>query len=167
MVQELVFNVALLIFFIYCYFYIGATAPEPIPGQLNGAQWPQLLIVLLVILLGVNIYRIIKNTPKEERENTKINLDIKSIVTSKLFIGSVLLLIYAYTLDYVGFLFGTIVFFMAYSWLLGERQVGRLVLSAVFITIILYIVFAVGLDVFLPRGKGVFREIALMIESIF
>lgn len=167
MVQELVFNVTLLIFFIYCYFYIGATAPEPIPGQLNGAQWPQLLIVLLVILLGVNIYRIIKNTPKEERENTKINLDIKSIVTSKLFIGSVLLLIYAYTLDYVGFLFGTIVFFMAYSWLLGERQVGRLVLSAVFITIILYIVFAVGLDVFLPRGKGVFREITLMIESIF
>jgi hypothetical protein len=167
MVQELVFNVALLLFFIYCYFYIGATAPEPIPGQLDGAEWPRLLIVLLVIFICANIYKIIKNRLEGKEESTKINLDLKGIVTSKLFIGSVFLLVYAYTLDYVGFLFGTIVFFMAYAWLLGERQISRLVLSSVFITIVLYIIFAVGLDVFLPRGKGVFREIAFMIESIF
>lgn len=165
MVQELVFNVALLIFFIYCYFYIGATAPEPIPGQMDGAQWPRILIVLLVILLCANIYKILKNRPKGE--NFKIALDIKGILTSKLFIGSMLVLVYSYALDYIGFIFGTIVFFIAYSSLLGERKISKLLIVSVVCTAVLYIIFDVGLDIFLPRGKGVFRNITLMIESIF
>lgn len=164
MAQELLFNVSLLVFFIYCYFYVGATAPDPVPGQMDGAQWPQIILVLLVIFIGINIFKVIKN--KKEGEGYKIEFNFVKIVKSKLFIGSVLLLVYAYVLDYIGFIFGSISFFMIYSRLLGQKKITKLILSSVICVVILYVLFNTVLGIMLPRGTGIFRNFALFVESI-
>jgi len=164
MAQELLFNVGLIIFFIYCFFYVGATAPDPVQGQMDGAQWPQILLVLLAICLAANIYKIIKNG--KNGEGFKINLDIKKIVTNKFFKGSVVLLIYSLSLDYLGFISGSILFFMLYSRLLGQKNIIKLILSSVISVVILYVLFNTVLDIMLPRGTGIFRTFALFVESI-
>lgn len=164
LVLELVFNVALLLFFVYCFFYVGSTSPESVPGTMNGAEWPQILIVLLVIFLLINIIKIIKN--KEQVENIKINFDIKKIIKSKLFIGIILLLLYSYALDYLGFIVDSLIFFVLYSRLLGEKRIKVLVLSALISVAVLYLIFNTTLGIRLPRGTGIFRNFALFIESL-
>ena len=38
---ELIVNVLLLAFGIFCYFYVGATMPASDPLELGAEQWPQ------------------------------------------------------------------------------------------------------------------------------
>jgi hypothetical protein len=165
MAQELVFNGALLLFFIYCFFYVGSTAPDSIQGELSGAQYPQILIVLLVICIGVNIFKIVKN--KKNEESFKISFNLSKFFKNKMTIGSILLIAYSFILDYIGFIFGSLIFFMAYSRLLGQKKIGKLILSAVVCVVLLYIIFDGVLDIMLPRGTGIFRTFALFIESLF
>ena len=121
---QLLFNGAMTLFFIYSYFYIGSIAPAPKPDAMDAAQWPQMLLILLVFFLFVNMYNIIKRTPKEERNFRAItNINLKGIYKNKLLIGIVLLAIYAFALDYLGFIVGTFLFCIAYSRLLGEKRV--------------------------------------------
>jgi len=164
-VLELSFNVALLLFFIYCYFYVGSKAPESVPGMMNGAEWPQILILLLVIFLAINIFKIAKN--KNKSKNIKINFDINKIVKSKLSIGIILLLLYSYALDNIGFIVDSLIFFMLYSRLLGEKRIKVLLISAFVSVTVLYLIFNTALGIMLPRGTGIFRTFALFIESIF
>nr|WP_312577859.1 tripartite tricarboxylate transporter TctB family protein [Sedimentibacter sp.] len=164
MVLELAFNVALLVFFVYCFFYVGSKAPESVPGTMNGAQWPQILIVLLVIFLAINIIKILQN--KKQVENIKINFNLRKILQSKLSIGIILLLLYSYALDYIGFIVNSLIFFVLYSRLLGEKRIRVLLLSAFVSVAILYLIFNTALGIMLPRGTGIFRTFALFIESL-
>jgi hypothetical protein len=164
---QLLFNAGLVLFFIYCYFYVGTIAPEPKPGNMDGAQWPQMLLILLVIFLIINIFNIYRNTPKEERNlNSITGVNYKGFYKNKLFIGIVILFIYAFALEYTGFIFTSFVFAMLYSRLLGEKRIPKLALYSFLSVAILYFLFSKGLGIMLPRGVGIFRSIALMLESI-
>ena len=164
MALELLFNAALFIFFIYCFIYVGVKAPENVPGQMDGAQWPQIILGLLLIFLAANIFKIIKN--KKADESFKINFDLKKILRSKLFIGSALLIVYTYALDYIGFIVSSIIFFIIYSRLLGEKRKKTLIITSLVSVIALYVIFSVMLNIRLPRGTGLFRTFALFIENI-
>jgi hypothetical protein len=161
---ELVFNVALAIFFIYCFFYVGITTPDNTAGQLDGAQWSQGLLAMLVILLIINIIKIIKN--KDSKPTKVVSLSIKSIFTNKLFIGIALLLVYSIALSRTGFLFTSFILVFLYSYLLGEKRVIRMILTSALSVIVLYLLFNRALDIMLPRGTGIFRTFALFIESL-
>lgn len=167
MAIQLLFNGLLALFFAYCYFYVGSIAPEPKPGNMDGAQWPQILLVLLVVFLIVNMYNIYKRTPKEERNLSTIKgINYKGIFKSKLLIGIVLLFIYALVLEYLGFILSSFLFSIAYSRLLGEKRVPQLLLYSFLSVAVLYFLFLKGLDIMLPRGVGIFRDFALMLESL-
>ena len=54
-----------------------------------------------------------------------------------------------------------------YGMLLGERNLVRLAIASVCITLVLYIIFSGMLSVNLPRGTiGFLRNFALWLESI-
>ncbi|MDP3387858.1 MAG: tripartite tricarboxylate transporter TctB family protein [Eubacteriales bacterium] len=164
MIFELVFNAALVIFFIYCFFYVGITTPDNTAGQLDGAQWSQGLLAILVILLIVNIIKIIKN--KDNVKTKVVSLNIKDFITNKLFIGIVLLLVYSLALSRTGFLLTSFILVFFYSYLLGEKRVIRMILTSALSVIVLYLLFNRALDIMLPRGTGIFRTFALFIESL-
>jgi hypothetical protein len=164
MILELGFNIVLTVFFIYCFFYIGTIAPEPVPGQMDGAQWPQMILGLLVILFIVNIAKIIKN--KDTRKKEVLEFSIKGIITNKLFIGSVLLIIYSLAISRTGFVVTSFIFFMVYSYLLGEKRILRLIITSALSVALLYFVFNKMLDIMLPRGNGIFRTFAMFLESL-
>lgn len=163
MALELLFNLGLAVFFIYCYFYVGSTVPKSAPGTLGGGQWSQILLVLLVISLLVNAYKIVRNS--NGNISFKFNFNLKKFVTNKMFIGSVIMLVYAYVLDKIGFLVGSVILFLLYSRLLGEKRIRVLLLSSVGCVILLYLIFDVVLGIMLPRGTGIFRTLALFIEQ--
>ncbi len=167
MAIQLLFNGAMALFFIYCYFYVGSIAPEPQPGNMDGAQWPQMLLMLLVFFIAINMYNIYKRTPKEERNLSTIKkINFKGILKNKLFLGIAAMLVYAFALEYLGFITGSFLFAVAYSRLLGEKRIPNLLLYSFLSVVILYFLFSKGLSIMLPRGIGIFRDFALMLETL-
>lgn len=164
MILELLFNVALLIFFIYCYIYIGIKAPEAVKGQMDGAQWPQILLALLIFFIGINIFKVVKNRDKNKK--MVLNINLISILKNKLFLGCAILLSYALILKQTGFLFTSFIGFILYAYLLGEKRILRLFIYSTVCIVVLYIIFGRTLGIMLPRGTGIFRNFALFVESI-
>ena len=164
MALELLFNAGLLIFLIYSFFYIGNVESEPTPGMLDAVEYPRILLALLIVFLTINIISVFRK--RKEGETFKIEFDIKKILKSKLFIGIVFLFSYVLALDFIGFIPGSIVFFLLYSRLLGEKSIPKLLISAVLSVGVLYVLFNSVLGIMLPRGTGIFRTFALFIESL-
>lgn len=167
MAIQLLFNGAMALFFIYCFFYVGSIAPEPMPGTMDGAQWPQLLLGLLIFFLVINMYNIYKRTPKEERNIKSITgVNYKSFYKNKLIIGIVILFVFALGLEYIGFILSSFLFSLTYSRLLGEKRIPKLLLYSFLSVVVLYFLFSKGLGIMLPRGVGIFRDFALLLETL-
>lgn len=167
MAFQLLVNGVLAIFFTYCFFFIGITAPPSNPSNMDAAQWPQVILFLLVALLCVNMYQIYKKTPANKRSlNIMGNTTVLELLKSKLVIGIVFITLYAIALEPLGFMLSTFVFSFAYQWLLGEKRPARLAVTALVATVVIYFIFQRALGIMLPRGYGFLRDFALMIESI-
>lgn len=169
MVIELIVNVLLLLFSLFCLFYVGTTMPKSAANELGAEQWPQALLLLLIIAIGYNIYKYFRTNSKTDIAAAfrSFGPDVVRFLKSKLFIGMILLVVMAFMYEPIGFLTTCLLFLIAYGILLGERRPLMLIISAIVITVILYIGFSVFLGVMLPRGNvGFLRSFALFLESI-
>ena len=169
MALELIVNLLLLGFSMFCFWYVGATMPVSADNELGAEQWPQALLVLLILALCWNIFKYFKNNKKEDIAAAFKGFfpSIGKLVKSKLFVGMILVVVMALMYEPVGFIATCLLFLMAYGFLLGQRKYAMLIGSSVVITIILYIGFAVLLGVMLPRGQIPFlRNLALFVESL-
>lgn len=130
--------------------------------------WPKAIIILLLICIAINIFKIIKkNKGKEDFTLSAFLQSVPKFFTSKMFLGMVILFVASLILDALGFMVTTILVLIAYGFLLGERKIVRLVIASVCIALVLYIVFNGMLSVNLPRGTvGFLRDFALFLESI-
>jgi hypothetical protein len=170
MALELIVNVLLLCFSAFCFWYVGATMPKSPDSELGAEQWPQVLLVLLMLAIAYNIYKYFKTNKKEDIAAAFSGFfpGILRFIKSKLFFGMIILVVMALLYEPLGFLVTSFLFLTGYGVLLGERRPVVLVGSAVIIMMVLYIGFSVFLGVLLPRGYIPFlRNAALFLESIF
>ncbi len=134
--------------------------------ELGPEQWPQLILGALIILIIINMVRIYKQTPADSRNfNGVKNIRLLEILKSKLFLGIMAVFIYSIILERIGFILNTFIFFIAYSRLIGEKRIKVLLISAFIVTFGIYFIFASGLGIMLPRGYGILRDFALLLES--
>ena len=159
MALELIVNLLLIAGGIFCFVNVSTTMPHSAVNELGAEQWPQAILVLMLIALAFNVIRFFKINKKEDIEAAFKDFfpAIGRFVKSKLFLGMVLVVIMALMYEPVGFMLTCLLFLFAYG----------LILSSVIITIILYIGFAVFLGVLLPRGQILpLRNFALFVESL-
>jgi hypothetical protein len=170
MALELIVNVLLMAASIVCYWYVGATMPVSRPDELGAEQWPQLLLILLMLAIAYNIFAFFRRNKKEAIAASFADFfpGILRFVKSKLFIGMVILVAMALLYEPLGFIATCLLFMVSYGILLGARKPLPLILSAVATMLVLYIGFSVFLGVMLPRGYVPFlRDVAYFMESIF
>ena len=167
MAKKILFNGGLAAFLVYCYFYVAVGAPAAVANELSGVAWTRGLIILLEFTLILNIIKIIRSESKSGQKNeATAKFELKSLLTNKLLIGIIVLFAYALILDYSGFILGTILFCIAYIRLLGEKRIPRIIVFSIIISLILYCLFQMGLDIRLPRGVGPLRDFALLLETL-
>lgn len=169
MALELIVNLLLLGFSMFCFWYVGATMPVSPANELGAEQWPQALLALLILALCWNVYKYFKKNRKGDIAAAFKDFfpSIGRFVQSKLFIGMVLVVVMALMYEPIGFMATCLLFLMSYGFLLGQRKYPVLIVSSIVITIILYVGFAVMLGVMLPRGQVSFlRNFALFVESL-
>jgi hypothetical protein len=170
MALELIVNVLLLAASIFCFWYVGTTMPASPVDQLGAEQWPQLLLIMLIIAIGYNLFNYFRKNKKEDITASFADFipGIVRLVKSKLFIGMLILIGLGLLYEPLGFLATCLIFMISYGVLLGARKPLPLILSSLVIMLILYIIFAVLLGVMLPRGYVPFlRNIAYFLESTF
>ncbi len=165
MVFELMFNGAMLLFFIYCIFYMHQTTPKPIPNTMGSEVWPYFILGVLIVLIGANMLLIAAKNRKTSGP-LKIEISAAKIIRSKMFLQIVMLVVYSLILDYIGFVFSTLILCGCSIALIGQKKKWVIAAGAVVITLVIFFMFSWGLMVPLPRGYGVFREFSLMLERV-
>lgn len=169
MVIELIVNLLLLGFSVFCFFYVGSTMPKSAVNELGAEQWPQALLVILILAICWNLYKYFRTHKSQELGQAFKDFAPGTVnfFKSKLFAGMAIVVIMALMYEPIGFMCTSMFFMIAYGYLLGEHRPLRLILSAVVITLILYVGFSVFLGVMLPRGQVSFlRNFALFVESL-
>ena len=157
---ELIINILLFIFLGFTFFTHVLEAAVPASVARN----PYALQICLI----VNIIQIIK----KNKGNPDFTLgafvaSIPGFLKSKLFLGIVIMVAASFILETVGFIVTALFVLFFYGLLLGEKNVVRLLIASVCITLVLYIVFSGMLSVNLPRGTiGFLRNFALWLESV-
>lgn len=159
---DLIFSIALTVFSLYCFVIIGANAGAT-ATELGAAFWPRIILGLMIALLLVNIYQTLKKS--KASGGAKESIGLGAFFKSKLFVGIILVAVMALVMDYIGFMATCFLFLIAYGILLGERRVHILLLTGLVATLILYILFQGPLAIMLPRGYGIFRDVALFCED--
>lgn len=167
MTIELLFNIILFVFFVVCFGMSFGLVNQTKSDVLGSAFWPQIILVLLLLCLAWNIYKVIRNIREHPGQVEKINFaQIKGFFTGKMFIGIVITALMAILLEPLGFLPTTFLFLAAYGILLGERKVWKILVISLVLDLLLYVVFFKGLSIMLPRGMGPLRDFSLWIESL-
>jgi hypothetical protein len=170
MALELIVNILLMVFSGVCFWYVGATMPVSPQNELGAEQWPQVLLVLLMIAVGYNIFKFFKTHKKEDITAAFADFlpGVLRFLKSKLFKGMLIVIVMALLYEPLGFVMTSALFLVTYGILLGERRPLVLILSSLGIMLLLYIGFSVFLGVLLPRGYIPFlRNLALSLESLF
>ena len=158
---ELIINILLFIFLGFTFFthVLEAAVPASVarnPYALQPDVWPKTIIMII----------------KKNKGNPDFSLgafakSIPDFLKSKLFLGIVIMVAASFMLETVGFIVTALFVLFFYGMLLGEKNIVRLLIAAVCITLVLYIVFSGMLSVNLPRGTISFlRNFALWLESI-
>ena len=165
---ELLFNAGLVVFFAYAYFFIGASVPSTQGPGWGAEVWPQAILLLLMVLLAINMYQVYRKgarTPTHDFAQLR-QLSLVAFMKSKMFLAMASLAVYALSLQAGGFILSTLVFFMVYARIVGQKNLKILALSSFIATFAVYFVFSRALGVMLPRGIGILRDFAILLESL-
>lgn len=166
MAFELLFNTFLLLVSIICFVNITLVAPEPIQGNMDAAQWPQIIFGLLIVGLIANMIKVYKGTPAEKRNFQQFKtISLPGILKSKVTWAFVALFAVIPAFRTIGFIPTSLIFCTVFTLLFGERKPLRIALAAIVITLVLYILF-INLNIMLPRGIGIFRSFHLFAEGL-
>ncbi len=162
MTLDLIFNVFLLVFSIYCFIYIGAV-DNATATELGAAFWPRLILGIMIVLLVIGLVNLLR---KKNGKGAVSGEGVKNFFKGKLFLGMVICAVTALILPVIGFIPTSILFLVAYGILLGEKRPKVLAITGIAATLLLYIIFQGPLSIFLPRGQWFFRNFALAMENL-
>lgn len=170
---ELLANIIMLVFLVFTFFthVLEANIPKKYasnPYNLMPDVWPKVIIGLLVLCLVINIIRIIrKNKGKPEFTLSAFAKNSLTFFKSKTFLGMLILAGAALLIETLGFVVTTFLILFLYGLLLGEKNIVRLLIVSVVVSLALHIIFSGLLDVTLPRGTIPFlRNFALWLENL-
>lgn len=165
---EILFSIFLIIICVVCVINLFLTGSSMYSYDPMGPViWPVALCLLLIVLLSVNTIRAYKKwKTNNQQQSSSTAFSLKSLTRSKLFLGIVTMLLYGILLEKIGFLWSTPFFLLAYMSILGQKKLSIKIITAIIATIVLYLLFNGLLQVPLPRGYGIFRNMSLTVELL-
>lgn len=153
--------------------YAGVRTATSDPGA---AFWPRVVLVVILLSSIVNLAHIFRRndligassifSPPSERFKSVTSPSEYSNENKK-YIASIILLIgYIALLTYLGFLVTTTIFLSLLVWTLGYQSVWKVSLFGVSVSILVFILFRNFMNIALPYGIGIFRELGVIIGGL-
>lgn len=159
--SEVIIFAAMTVVSIALWFTADALPVSKRYAQVDSDLWPKLVFGALAVCCAIHFAQKVaglRSTP------TATEAMLKGAVPAgyhrRLVITGALVLGYFFALQYIGFLFATLIFLWAAAWILPYRSiVAKLAFAPVF-TLLLGAFFNYGLSLSLPRGTGVFYDLS-------
>ncbi|CEI81701.1 hypothetical protein J18TS1_38400 [Oceanobacillus oncorhynchi subsp. incaldanensis] len=153
---------------IFAIFFLASTPQIQSTNQsfiIGPATWPYILLILMIFL---GLYGIVSTLIKakvmksEELIAKEEAAPVKKIFHLSIPVVSLLVvIIYVLLLNVIGFIFSTVLFLYGITLLLGTKKQLTAILFSIITMVVFVILFSVLLQIPLPRGIGVFRELSL------
>lgn len=159
--MELLFDgfiaIILIIFFIASKDIDGMTVSS---DRIGASGFPQIIIIISFVLLIFITYKNIKKI-KEGRAKTKF--DFKDKGFRVMVMSIVLLAVYIFSMNIIGFILGTFIFSILAAKIMGYNENIKALLFSLGLTIAITVIFGKVFFVSLPRGIGILRDISFLI----
>lgn len=154
--KDSITSIILLIFSGVLYYY-ASTFPvrEGRVRVLNAGFYPRLLAIVLAILALLLLISTIRKKPdgKESEKGKEFWTSRKSLIL--FFITFVMLVVYSFLLNILGFAAATLLFVLILVYNLSDKEkfkIRNIVLVSTGITTIIYLVFKVFINIPFPQG---------------
>lgn len=129
--------------------------------------YPCAILALTVVCLIIHCIGLYRKLSPEEKKKSLIDIFQLREKRTWLFLATIgLTVLYFSMLDRIGYLPITPIIVTWYIMTLGEKKWWKALLVALGLTIVVYCIFVYGLQIRLPRGKGVFRDFSLVVEYL-
>jgi putative tricarboxylic transport membrane protein len=122
--------------------------------------WPQLLLLGIIGLTGVGLARDAVAYLRRERSTLRVD-GAAAAGRSILLVAMAVAFGYAFGMQWMGFLAGTVIFQVVFMYVLRVRSIASLAIVTLVNTGLLYGIFIKLLSMPLPRGVGIFRDLSL------
>ncbi|WP_102346302.1 tripartite tricarboxylate transporter TctB family protein [Bacillus sp. Marseille-P3661] len=170
--SNLVLSIITIVFSVIFFIY-SKTLPAPEDAEKIGAGgWPSTILLLMFILGVWLLVRTLLEKKKEtvstvSKVENNSNGDSKEIVEPPMFsknhyIVTFILVAYAIAVPIIGFLIATFLLVLSLAWLLGMKRKRNLAITSVASSLFFIYLFTIVLQLPLPRGWWLFREISLL-----
>lgn len=161
MIGEIVIHVVLFLVMLFLYVEAFNFPVLNIGGSLGAKWWPQLLLLLGMILLVLSLFVSVRKIKKEQGKVQKSKISKKEIIA--LGISFVIISVGLFVTQPLGFLVASFVMACGFMLLLGQKKAWVILLASFIMAVVFTFVFGKLMQVSLPRGTGVLRTISYWI----
>ncbi|HLO12920.1 MAG TPA: tripartite tricarboxylate transporter TctB family protein [Pseudoneobacillus sp.] len=126
---------------------VAATFPSLEGTDVGAAYFPKMLSF---ILIGLSILLFIQSLREPKSEQSDSSSQTNN--WKKTFLGIVGTIVYTFIFHYIGFYIATILFLFAMMWMLGFKKIVVSIILSIGITLFIYVVFEMLLQVPIPKG---------------
>ncbi len=124
--------------------------------------WPRVILVGMGVTVVLRLY-----WPKKGSSSQKTVRETLSLLFSRrILLGILVVTLYCFSTQYLGFAFSTMVFLGIFMWYLGQKSVKYLILMPTVSVLFILFVFWRVLYVSLPKGSGIFLDFSNLILTI-
>lgn len=153
--------------------FAGMRSNKYDPGT---AFWPRialLAVALAAIINAVFLFYRLRETgpviPSVDRIADSIRDAVSGMSDEEqmFYLSIISVTLYLAALKPTGFIFSTPLFLFVFAWIAGYRKPVKLVVFSIGTTIFLFGAFRTVMNIALPYGNGIFRELSLFFEIAF
>ena len=160
---ELIFNAILFSLAVFLY-YVAGTFKKFAPYVKSGPEfWPRGILLGIIVLSGIllmkNITTLLRTARSPTTGEPAAELGRERL---RLFLVIAVSFAYAFGMGIFGFLLSTFTFQLFFLYLLKVKRFLSIVFVSLLNTAILYLLFIRVLNMLLPTGVGLFRNISLL-----
>lgn len=159
---EVILSASCLVFFAFMFYEAIELRGVGRFGEVGSGFWPLLslgaatILSLIWLIANYRLYSREKGKPGEHLTPEAV----AEAWSSRKKVGLSLICLFCYIVitPWIGFLLSTMLFILAFILSLDERRKTVLIVSPLFITAVIILVFAKFITIPLPKGVGIFAE---------
>lgn len=138
----------------------------------GAAFWPRATLVVILVAGLLNIaltYRRAKRNDESLSLSTPSSDGLGGVSQKERQFVAVIVLsvVFFLSLEYIGFLVASPFFLFAFAYLIGYEDVGKLAVFSLVVALIVFFAFRNVMNIALPYGTGVFREVSIWAANLF
>mgnify|MGYP002761081148 CR=1 FL=1 len=172
---DLLISVLIGIVAIFLFIETGSFADVRTGGTDPGAAyWPRIVLSTILLACVINIGSIYRNSgdelslPEGSFGNAidAVNPSNVSTTTKRYFVAIALMVVYIALLTDIGFLVLTPFFVFFFLWTLGYPSMPKAAVYSIVITIFVFLLFRNVMNIALPYGTGILRDLSVFVEGL-